>query len=60
VLLRDAIRTMTPRRGAGPNAVSHDARLLYKQLIAALNRQLDLVEGIYAYESKLLKPSSNH
>jgi 2-polyprenyl-6-methoxyphenol hydroxylase-like FAD-dependent oxidoreductase len=52
-LLGDAIHTMTPGRGVGANTALRDAALLCRQLVAARDGRLPLVEGIHAYEAAM-------
>ncbi|WP_163513650.1 FAD-dependent oxidoreductase [Fodinicola acaciae] len=53
-LIGDAIHTMTPGRGVGANTALRDARLLCRKLVAVRDGQLSLLDGIRAYETKMI------
>jgi 2-polyprenyl-6-methoxyphenol hydroxylase-like FAD-dependent oxidoreductase len=57
-LLGDAIHTMTPGRGAGANTALRDAALLSKLLVQACNDGTPLVNAIQAYETEMLRYST--
>lgn len=57
-LLGDAIHTMTPGRGAGANTALRDAALLSKLLVQAGNEGAPLVDAIHAYETEMLRYST--
>jgi 2-polyprenyl-6-methoxyphenol hydroxylase-like FAD-dependent oxidoreductase len=52
-LLGDAIHTMTPGRGVGANTALRDAALLCRNLVAARDGRLPLVEATHAYEAAM-------
>src|SRR4051794_34411150 len=53
-LLGDAIHTRTPGRGVGANTALRDAALLCRQVVAARDGHLSLVEAIHAYEAAMI------
>jgi 2-polyprenyl-6-methoxyphenol hydroxylase-like FAD-dependent oxidoreductase len=53
-LLGDAIHTMTPGRGVGANTALRDARLLCRKLIAVRDGEQKLLDGVRAYETKMI------
>ncbi|MHA6763574.1 FAD-dependent oxidoreductase [Streptacidiphilus sp. PAMC 29251] len=53
-LLGDAIHTMTPGRGVGANTALRDAALLCRELTAARDGELPLLEAIRAYETRMI------
>jgi 2-polyprenyl-6-methoxyphenol hydroxylase-like FAD-dependent oxidoreductase len=57
-LLGDAVHTMTPGRGAGANTALRDAELLSGLLREVHRGTTPLFEGIHAYESEMLRYSS--
>ena len=57
-LLGDAIHTMTPGRGAGANTALRDAALLCRILAHACSERASLVEAIRAYETEMLRYST--
>lgn len=52
-LIGDAIHTMTPGRGVGANTALRDAELLCRQLVAARDGRLVLLDGIAIYEAEM-------
>jgi len=54
-LIGDAIHTMTPGRGVGANTALRDAALLTKNLVAARDGELTLLEAIHDYETRMVK-----
>lgn len=54
-LIGDAIHTMTPGRGVGANTALRDARLLARNLTAARDGSMPLLNGIRDYETKMIK-----
>ncbi|WP_291412123.1 FAD-dependent monooxygenase [Actinophytocola sp.] len=53
-LLGDAIHSMTPFRGIGANTALRDAQLLARSLIAASRGEVDLLDGIHDYETRMI------
>ncbi|HEY4020893.1 MAG TPA: NAD(P)/FAD-dependent oxidoreductase [Pseudonocardiaceae bacterium] len=53
-LLGDAIHSMTPFRGIGANTALRDAQLLSRQLIAADQGEVALLDAINAYETQMI------
>jgi len=54
-LIGDAIHTMTPGRGIGANTALRDAALLTKNLSAARDGKVTLLEAINDYETRMTK-----
>jgi 2-polyprenyl-6-methoxyphenol hydroxylase-like FAD-dependent oxidoreductase len=52
-VIGDAIHTMTPGRGVGANTALRDAELLCRQLPAARDGEMTLVEAIGGYEEQM-------
>lgn len=53
-LLGDAIHTMTPGRGVGANTALRDAALLTKNLTAARDGKMTVLEAINDYETQMV------
>lgn len=53
-LIGDAIHTMTPGRGVGANTALRDATLLCKNLTAARDGKMTILEAIHDYEKKMI------
>lgn len=53
-LIGDAIHTMTPGRGVGANTALRDARLLARNLTAARDGRMRLLDAIRDYETKMI------
>lgn len=54
-LIGDAIHTMTPGRGVGANTALRDAVNLCRELIEVRDGRKDLVDGVRAYEAKMIE-----
>jgi 2-polyprenyl-6-methoxyphenol hydroxylase-like FAD-dependent oxidoreductase len=54
-LLGDAIHTMTPGRGIGANTALRDAALLTKNLTAAHQGRMTVLEAIHDYETQMVE-----
>src|SRR5207237_1625316 len=53
-LLGDAIHTMTPGRGVGANTALRDAALLCRNLTAARDGRMTLIQAIREYEARMI------
>jgi 2-polyprenyl-6-methoxyphenol hydroxylase-like FAD-dependent oxidoreductase len=53
-LLGDAIHTMTPGQGVGANTALRDAAWLSKQLAAANDGSMSLLDAVTAYEAEMI------
>lgn len=52
-LVGDAIHTMTPGRGVGANTALRDARLLTRTLTRAAKGEVELLDAVHEYETKM-------
>ena len=57
-LIGDAIHTMTPGRGVGANTALRDAALLTKNLTAARDGKMTVLEAINDYETQMVEYSA--
>ena len=53
-LIGDAIHTMTPGRGVGANTALRDAALLCRNLTAARDGRMTLLQAIHEYEARMI------
>jgi len=54
-LIGDAIHTMTPGRGVGANTALRDAALLCRNLTAARDGRMTLIQAIHEYEARMIE-----
>ncbi|MFT4038002.1 MAG: NAD(P)/FAD-dependent oxidoreductase [Thermomicrobiales bacterium] len=52
-LIGDAVHTMTPGRGVGANTALRDAETLCRQIVAARDGEIALLQGVAAYEAAM-------
>jgi 2-polyprenyl-6-methoxyphenol hydroxylase-like FAD-dependent oxidoreductase len=54
-LLGDAIHTMTPGRGVGANTALRDAALLCRNLTAARDGRMPMLQAVHDYEAEMIR-----